>query len=41
VQVLACTWSNGVCEAWKQKNDEIMQKLLRRAEGDDAVIVVD
>jgi hypothetical protein len=42
LQVLECTWDNGVCEAWKAKNNEIMQRrALPQTEGDCPVIVLD
>ena len=42
LQVLECTWDNGVCEAWKAKNNEIMQRRAPpQTEADCPVVVLD
>ncbi len=40
LQVLSCSWNNGVCEAWKTKNEEMMQKL-QQVKCEKDVVVID
>jgi len=42
LQVLDCFWDNGVCEAWKAMNSEIMgRRALLRVKKEEEVVVID
>jgi hypothetical protein len=38
---MACTWNNGVCEAWRIRNDEIVKQRAAQEKKPEETVLID